>query len=93
MKSQRLLMLVAGALGALAAFCQAPPAAPLRTGPGVQAPQDAKQPELLKTCKQFPLMPQCALLALAAAAELMQENGRPQGAELIRALIDEIKRG
>ena len=57
MKSRRLSLLMAGALGASAALCQAPPAAPLRTGPGVQAPQDAKQPELLKTCKVPPPAP------------------------------------
>jgi hypothetical protein len=51
------LTIVTGALGAWAAFCQAPPAAPLRTGPGVQATQDAKQPELLKTCKVPPPPP------------------------------------
>jgi gluconolactonase len=40
-------------LGASAALCQAPPAAP-RTGPGVQAPQDAKYQDLIKTCKVAP---------------------------------------
>src|ERR1051325_6397400 len=54
MKSTKLLIIVMGALGASAAFCQAPPAAAQKSGPGVQAPQDPKQPELLKTCKVPP---------------------------------------
>jgi gluconolactonase len=37
-----------------AAFGQAPPPAAPRTGPGVQAPQDAKYQDLLKTCKVPP---------------------------------------
>ncbi|MCU1336743.1 MAG: SMP-30/gluconolactonase/LRE family protein [Bryobacterales bacterium] len=52
MKSTRMLTILLGALGSSAIFCQ-PSAAP-RTGPGVQAPQDARQPELLKTCKTPP---------------------------------------
>jgi len=40
-------------VGASAALCQAPAAAP-RTGPGVQAPQDAKYQDLIKTCKVPP---------------------------------------
>lgn len=40
---------------AVAAWSQNPPPAVPRTGPGVQATQDAKEPELLKTCK-FPLL-------------------------------------
>jgi gluconolactonase len=44
-------------LVALAAWSQnQPPAAP-RTGPGVQANQDAKEPEVLKTCKVPPPAP------------------------------------
>jgi sugar lactone lactonase YvrE len=46
-----------GALGALALFCQNPPAAAPRTGPGVQAPQDAKYADLIKTCKVPPTPP------------------------------------
>ena len=41
-------------LGMLAAFGQNPPPAAPRTGPGVQAPQDAKYQDLLKTCKVPP---------------------------------------
>ena len=41
-------------IGASAALCQAPPAAAPRTGPGVQAPQDAKYQDLIKTCKVPP---------------------------------------
>jgi gluconolactonase len=33
---------------------QAPPAAAPKSGPGIQAPQDAREPELLKTCKNPP---------------------------------------
>src|SRR5437868_12473482 len=33
---------------------QAPPPAAPKSGPGVQAPQDPRQPELLKTCKTPP---------------------------------------
>lgn len=40
--------------GVSAALCQAPPAAAPRTGPGVQAPQDAKYQDLIKTCKVAP---------------------------------------
>jgi len=53
MKSTGLLTIVMGALSASAAFCQAPPATQ-KSGPGVQAPQDPRQPELLKTCKVPP---------------------------------------
>jgi gluconolactonase len=40
-------------VGVSAALCQAPAGAP-RTGPGVQAPQDAKYADLIKTCKVPP---------------------------------------
>ena len=54
MKMTTMSTILLGAIGALAAFCQAPaPAAP-RTGPGVQAPQDAKYADLIKTCKVPP---------------------------------------
>jgi gluconolactonase len=53
MKSTGMLAILLGALGVLAALCQTPPAAP-RTGPGVQAPQDANEADLLKTCKVPP---------------------------------------
>lgn len=53
MKSTKLFTILLGVLGASAALCQAPPAAP-RTGPGVQSTQDAKLPDLLKTCKVPP---------------------------------------
>ncbi|HEY4361126.1 MAG TPA: SMP-30/gluconolactonase/LRE family protein [Bryobacteraceae bacterium] len=41
------------AVGVVAAWSQNPPAAP-RTGPGVQATQDAREPDVLKTCKVPP---------------------------------------
>src|SRR5258708_33693144 len=50
MKSTGMLMIVFG----VAALCQGQPSAAPRTGPGVQATQDAKEPELLKTCKTQP---------------------------------------
>jgi len=50
MKSTSMLAIL---LGVAAAFGQAPPAAQ-RTGPGVQAPQDAKYQDLIKTCKVPP---------------------------------------
>ncbi len=43
-----------GMFGAVAALCQIPAPAGLRTGPGVQASQDAKEPDVLKTCKTPP---------------------------------------
>lgn len=58
MKSKRMLVIALGMLGATGALilAQAPggaPAAP-RTGPGVQAAQDAKEPEVIATCKVPP---------------------------------------
>jgi gluconolactonase len=53
MKSTRMLAILTSALGALVVLSQTPPAAP-RTGPGVQAPQDAKYADLIKTCKTPP---------------------------------------
>lgn len=53
MKLTGMLTILLGAIGVSVVLSQQPPAAP-RTGPGVQAPQDAKQPELLKTCKTPP---------------------------------------
>jgi gluconolactonase len=57
MKSKRMLIITMGVLGAAAALirAQAPAPAPaLRTGPGVQAANDAKEPEVLATCKVPP---------------------------------------
>lgn len=42
------------ALGALVAWCQIQPPAGRRTGPGVQAAQDEREPEVLKACKTPP---------------------------------------
>jgi sugar lactone lactonase YvrE len=53
MTSTRLFTILIAALGASVAFGQAPAAA-LRTGPGVQAPQDAKYADLIKACKTPP---------------------------------------
>jgi gluconolactonase len=54
MRSTGMLTMVLGVVGATAALCQIPPPAGQRTGPGVQAPQDAKEPEVLKACKTPP---------------------------------------
>ncbi len=53
MKSAGMLTIVLGVAGAAAALGQAPPAAQ-RTGPGVQAPQDAKYADLMASCKVPP---------------------------------------
>src|SRR6476660_5476713 len=53
MKSTGMLTIVLG-LGAAAALCQIQPPAGLRSGPGVQAAQDAREPEVLKACKTPP---------------------------------------
>jgi gluconolactonase len=57
MKSITTLTLVLGGLGAIAAFGQIPLPAGKTTGPGVQAPRDSKEPEVLKTCKVPPPAP------------------------------------
>jgi gluconolactonase len=49
-----LLAMGAGVLGAIALWSQNPPPAAPRTGPGVQAAADAKEPDILKTCKTQP---------------------------------------
>ncbi|HEY2842238.1 MAG TPA: SMP-30/gluconolactonase/LRE family protein [Bryobacteraceae bacterium] len=54
MKLTGMLTILLGVLGSPAAFGQSAPPAGQRTGPGVQATADAKQPELLKTCKVPP---------------------------------------
>src|SRR5437763_10708675 len=54
MKSTGIFRIVAGLLGVTAALCQIQPPAGLRTGPGVQAAQDEKEPEVLKGCKTPP---------------------------------------
>src|SRR5580693_8327154 len=57
MRTKNVLAVALGVLGASAILMwgQAPAPAPApRTGPGVQAPQDAKEPELLAGCKTPP---------------------------------------
>jgi gluconolactonase len=54
MKSTSMLTIVLGVLGVTAVLCQAPPPAAQRTGPGVQASQDAKEQDVLNTCKTPP---------------------------------------
>ena len=46
--------IVLGVLSATTALCQIQPPAGLRSGPGVQATQDAREPEVLKACKTPP---------------------------------------
>ena len=57
MKSTVLLAMVLGALGAAVVFSQIPVPKGKTTGPGVQAPRDSKEPEVLKTCKVPPPAP------------------------------------
>jgi len=54
MKSTGKFVLVFGGLGAMAALGQIPSPAGLKTGPGVQAANDSKEPDVLKTCKVPP---------------------------------------
>ena len=53
MKLTGTLTILLGAIGVSVVLSQQPPAAP-RTGPGVQAPQDAKYADLIATCKVPP---------------------------------------
>jgi gluconolactonase len=52
---QRIIAIAPGVLAAATAIAQI--VAPARSGPGVQAPQDAREPELWKTCKVSPQTP------------------------------------
>jgi len=54
MKPLTIFATLFAALGTFAVFSQNPPPAAPRTGPGVQAPQDAKYADLIKTCKVPP---------------------------------------
>jgi gluconolactonase len=55
--SKAMLIVALGALGCLVAPGQIPQPAGKTTGPGVQAPRDSKEPEVLKTCKVPPSAP------------------------------------
>jgi gluconolactonase len=70
MKSTVMVAVVLGGLGAIAAFGQSPLPAGKTTGPGVQAPRDSKEPELLKTCKVPPPAPGGPRRGPAPAAEV-----------------------
>jgi hypothetical protein len=54
MRATGVFALVMSVLGATAALCQIQPPAGLTSGPGVQAAQDAREPEVLRTCKVPP---------------------------------------
>jgi gluconolactonase len=54
MKSTAMLTIALGVLGASAALCQIQAPGGLRSGPGVQSAQDAREPEVLKACKTPP---------------------------------------
>jgi gluconolactonase len=54
MKVTGMLTIALGSFAAMVALSQNPPPAAPRTGPGVQASQDAKEPDVLKTCKTPP---------------------------------------
>jgi gluconolactonase len=57
MKSTTLFILIVGGLSASAGLAQIPVPKGKTTGPGVQAPRDSKEPEVLKTCKVPPPAP------------------------------------
>jgi gluconolactonase len=52
-----LTVAVLGVAGATVAWAQIQPPAGLRQGPGVQAPQDAREADVLKSCKTPPAAP------------------------------------
>ena len=54
MKATGVLTIIIGVLGAAPAWCQIQPPAGQRSGPGVQAAQDSREPDVLKTCKVPP---------------------------------------
>ena len=54
MKSIGMFAVVSAMMGAMAVWGQIPSPAGLKTGPGVQAANDSKEPEVLKTCKVPP---------------------------------------
>jgi gluconolactonase len=57
MKSIGVFAVVLGGLGAITAMGQSPNPGGRTTGPGIQAPRDAKEPDVLKTCKVPPPAP------------------------------------
>ncbi len=54
MKSTGMFTIVLGVVGSTVALCQIQPPAGLRSGPGVQAAMDEREPEVLKACKTPP---------------------------------------
>lgn len=54
MKSTGIFAIALGVFAATAAWCQIPPPAGLRSGPGVQAAMDEREPEVLRACKTPP---------------------------------------
>jgi gluconolactonase len=56
MKPKSIVTIASAVIAATAVLSlgQAPPPAAPKSGPGIQAPQDAREPELLKTCKTPP---------------------------------------
>jgi gluconolactonase len=57
MKPNLILVITIGVWGAVGALGQIRPPAGLTQGPGVQAPADAREPEVLKSCKTPPPAP------------------------------------
>jgi gluconolactonase len=57
MKSTGMLIFVLVAFGGAVALCQIQPPAGLRSGPGVQAAQDEREPAVLQACKTPPPAP------------------------------------
>jgi gluconolactonase len=76
MKTIGMLTMTLGVLGTAALILHGqPPAAPLRTGPGVQAAQDSREPDIWKTCKVPPPAP----AGRGGAAQGKQANPAPAG--------------
>jgi gluconolactonase len=57
MKTTALMSMVFGLAGAATVYSQIQPPAGLKQGPGVQAPQDAREADVLKACKTPPPAP------------------------------------
>lgn len=83
MKSISTFAILLGGLGAITAFGQSPLPAGKTTGPGVQAPRDAKEPELLKTCKVPPPAPRP--FPRGAASEISRPNETSEIAGVVAA--------
>lgn len=84
MKSISTFAILLGGLGAITAFGQIPTPAGKTTGPGVQAPRDSKEPEVLKTCKVPPPAPRAGFRRGGAPAA---EAPRPKQTSEIPGVV------